>query len=650
MMTRILSVLALTVALVPAAVAAPTTYYVSPSGNDSSPGSSNQPWRTIDRVNAGTFNGGDRIFFLGGQSFPGTLRLSAARVRTVANAPLLIGSYGAGRATISSGTETGATITGIGGVRISNIDFAGSSAAAGIHSSSGIVITNNGTKVSGITIDHSDIGGYGFAGIYMTGADRDSGFDQTTLEYLQVHDSSYAGIVAIGDAVGTFRNTTVQHNEIYRITGYKTAYGTGVDQSGSGIILNGLLSAVVADNRIHDNGLDGGSPYAIAIASARTVAVQENESYLNHTSSTSGGGGIDFGGTITEGRISYNYSHQNEGPAVRVCACALISASTLDVGVRYNISENDGGANAQPSILFSGGGQPADQVEIFNNTIFRKGPNGSAIGVQNGGGARVRFVNNLTITDNNVAAVEIGDQSSFGSLTFSNNAYFAPSGAPLFRANACSFCDPATSGTTYSGVAAWSAATGQEAGNSAVTGSDPAMYDPGHGGTLNPRRLSDLNAYRLFPQSTLVDRGANLATLGIDSGGRDFYGYMVPSATGYDIGAHELTLVAVAPTLEPIADQVVSVGETRSIEVIAHDPDGDSLLTLTLSSPTPDVRLVDAAHGRGTIIVSPSHAYATSIRATLTARDASGEEVSRTFEIHVTSSGDTSRPRAFRPH
>src|SRR5688500_6573423 len=49
-----------------------TTYYVSPTGNDSNAGtSSSKPWKTLQRVNAQNFSPGTSILFQGGKTFTG---------------------------------------------------------------------------------------------------------------------------------------------------------------------------------------------------------------------------------------------------------------------------------------------------------------------------------------------------------------------------------------------------------------------------------------------------------------------------------------------------------------------------------------------------------------------------------------------------
>ena len=89
-----------------AVIASGVTYYVSVSGNNSNAGTSPaQAWRTIGKVNEKTFAAGDRILFQGASVFSGTLSFTAADQGTAA-APIIVGSYGVGRAIINGGNGT----------------------------------------------------------------------------------------------------------------------------------------------------------------------------------------------------------------------------------------------------------------------------------------------------------------------------------------------------------------------------------------------------------------------------------------------------------------------------------------------------------------------------------------------------------------
>ncbi|MCK5692301.1 MAG: hypothetical protein KAI08_05615, partial [Bacteroidales bacterium] len=54
------------------------TYYISEDGDDSNTGlSEGRAWQSIEKVNEQDFAPGDRILFRGGDTFQGTLSLSA---------------------------------------------------------------------------------------------------------------------------------------------------------------------------------------------------------------------------------------------------------------------------------------------------------------------------------------------------------------------------------------------------------------------------------------------------------------------------------------------------------------------------------------------------------------------------------------------
>jgi uncharacterized repeat protein (TIGR02059 family) len=87
-------------------IASATDYYISSSGNDSNNGlSSSTPWKTITKVNSSfsTLKPGDRILFKKGDTFYGTLIITASG--SAAN-PITIGAYGTGNNPIITGFTT----------------------------------------------------------------------------------------------------------------------------------------------------------------------------------------------------------------------------------------------------------------------------------------------------------------------------------------------------------------------------------------------------------------------------------------------------------------------------------------------------------------------------------------------------------------
>src|SRR5688572_11360193 len=95
-----------------------STYYVSPSGSDSASGSSeSSAWKSVSRVNSAKLNDGDKVLFKGGSTFSGSLSIGSSESSSPSN-PITFGSYGSGRATISSGGSNGIHVEKASGVRI----------------------------------------------------------------------------------------------------------------------------------------------------------------------------------------------------------------------------------------------------------------------------------------------------------------------------------------------------------------------------------------------------------------------------------------------------------------------------------------------------------------------------------------------------
>jgi hypothetical protein len=86
-------------------------------------------------------------------------------------------------------------------------------------------------------------------------------------------------------------------------------------------------------------------------------------------------------------------------------------------------------------------------------------------------------------------------------------------------------------------------AAGQERLRAEAVGytGDPGLVSPGRGGTTaNPRKLDELNAYKLIPTSPLIGRGLDLTqAFGENVGRKDYYGTAVPSGAHFEIGAYE---------------------------------------------------------------------------------------------------------------
>src|SRR6187549_3663272 len=82
-------------------------YYVSASGSDSNDGAAPQAaWRSPAKINTIDFNPGDSLFFEGGNTFTGTIKLGSEDNGSK-DKPVVFTSYGRGRATINAGDGDG---------------------------------------------------------------------------------------------------------------------------------------------------------------------------------------------------------------------------------------------------------------------------------------------------------------------------------------------------------------------------------------------------------------------------------------------------------------------------------------------------------------------------------------------------------------
>jgi hypothetical protein len=86
------------------------TYYVSPEGRDSNRGSSPaHPWRTVARVDRAHLVAGDHVLFQGGSTFSDNTLMPGLGFEDsgASRDPIVFGSYGSGKATLTRGVWLG---------------------------------------------------------------------------------------------------------------------------------------------------------------------------------------------------------------------------------------------------------------------------------------------------------------------------------------------------------------------------------------------------------------------------------------------------------------------------------------------------------------------------------------------------------------
>lgn len=138
------------------------TVYVDRNGNDANPGTAERPVRSLEALGRRVWGAGDAVYFRGGETFAGLLKLpgggSSAR-------PVVVGSYGNGRATIDSVGGTLFFGYNQGGFQFQNLNLKSSRAG---ESSAGILFYSDspvGARYPGVTVENCDLRGFTGAAI-----------------------------------------------------------------------------------------------------------------------------------------------------------------------------------------------------------------------------------------------------------------------------------------------------------------------------------------------------------------------------------------------------------------------------------------------------------------------------------------------------
>ena len=531
-----------------------TTFFVSPSGDDSNPGTEAKPWRTLRRVNQARLSAGDQVLFEGGRTFDGNLTVGE-HSNSNPDKPIVMGSYGQGRATIRAGQGTGILVQNVGGVIVRALELVGD----GLSSNQGfgveIVNQRGAQRLDRVWLESLEASGFRWAGIYVGGVPDLPGLGPSTepsrpgrygfrnvkISRCVAHDNMYYGIYVSGPWT---RHSSGYANENVSITDCIARDNPGdptykKNHSGNGILLDDTDRGLIEHSTAYQNGAANGSleggPVGIWADESNSVTIQFCESYDNRTGGLADGGGFDLDGGVTNSIVQYNYSHGNDGAGYLVWNYGG-AVHPLDHNViRYNISVNDGRKHHYGGVFIGTSGGPLHGVEVYNNTVFMtSSQTAQPVVVWAGGGepnTGIHFRNNLLISDADVPLVEVAPNQP--DVLFLGNAYWARRGrfAVAWR------------GKTYDDLGAWQAASGQERLRGASTGRviESGVSAVGASETMAGKKsLSELTSYRLLPGSPLIDAGLDLpAEFGLDVGTQDFWGTPIPQGERFDIGACE---------------------------------------------------------------------------------------------------------------
>lgn len=508
------------------------TFYLSPQGDDSGDGRTPRTaWRTLRQADRMRFKPGDRLRLKGGATFHGTLSIGQGDAGN-ARKPVVIESYGTGRAVITADGTRGIEVHNTSGIGIRDLIITGDAAAYRSHE--GIVFTSDlpgSRKLPYIRVSGVEVNGFR-NGIRLHGGAQASGFRDVKIHDCTLHGNQDAGLVADGppfdeDAPAwAHEGVAVSKVAAYKNVGDPRASGRN---TGSGIVLGSVRHGLVERSVAHDNGEFSSpdaaeGPEGIWTYDSTQMMFQKNVSYGNHTGSEVDGGGFGLDNNVSHSVMQYNLAHGNDGAGFLIYSAVPNDAQT-DNTVRYNISHDDSRKLQDYGGIVAFGSRVTN-LSIYQNTVLTRanGPvRAPALRLMSSLGA-VTVRNNVFVTDG-PPVVAAHSAFALSEVLLQGNDYHSPQGLNLQWGD-----------LWYTDLDTWRRATYQETLGSQPLGSD---RDP----CLTPVPLStagpNLNGTgptrgALASQCARALTGAavDLRALGLDPGPVDYFGTPLSGSPG----------------------------------------------------------------------------------------------------------------------
>ncbi|MET9516847.1 right-handed parallel beta-helix repeat-containing protein [Streptomyces sp. NPDC002994] len=497
-----------------------TTYYISPDGDDRSAGTSpGEAWRSLARAERTALEAGDKLLLKGGALFAGSLTVGEGEAGN-AERPVVIGSYGGGRATVAATDSPGVSIYNTAGVEIHDLKVTGKGSSfvrdGGINLFSDLP---GSKKLDHVAVSEVDISGFR-AGIAVGGADGSTGFKNVRVSQAKLHDNKDVGLLTYGPDFNADRPSYAHQNiRIERVEAHHNSGDpkTTETHSGNGIVLGGVRDATVRDSSAHDNGTRASAespagPVGIWAYDATEVLLEHNTSFRNRTGTAVDGAGFGLDSNVSSSTIQYNLAFQNDGPGYYVYANKKNGAHR-DNTIRYNIA-TDNGRKLPVNGALAIHGEDIRDLDIYQNTlVMSDSPNGPGPAIRlREGQTGVTVRNNILVTDGApLITAEKGLEPRNVVLQGNNYSTAAGSWSIDWAAR------------TYPDLDAWRTATGQERADGRPSG---LSVGPCFAGGELPGIRSAEDASMIVPDCTaLAGKGLDLRALfGTDPGTVDYFG------------------------------------------------------------------------------------------------------------------------------
>ncbi|MBQ6831364.1 MAG: right-handed parallel beta-helix repeat-containing protein [Oscillospiraceae bacterium] len=479
-----------------------TTYYVDSSfGSDDNSGTSEaEPWKSLDKVNAMTFVPGDKILFKAGSVFSGNLHPAGSGEEGY---PITVDMYGSGAKPmiISDGTQNAVVcLYNQPYWEINNLDISGGNHQAVKY---GILVkAEDCGKLSHIYIRNNevhhvagDLTNKVNGGIFLTvaGTQVKTWYDHVRVENNTVRHVNRTGITL--DAYQSWEDKRIAEDQpgTWVPSTDVIIRGNFLDDiGGDGVVMKNCDGGIVEYNTAKNcNARSDEANVAIWVFNSNNCVMQYNEAYGTRWSQD--GEGFDVDSFCENTTVQYNYSHDNEGGFIMVCApgedSGMSGFYTKDTVVRYNISQND----SRVGVMYSGN---ISNTQVYNNTIY--------VGEE---------------LDTNIVEVYEWGAIPTGSSFYNNLIYNLGTGG----------YETYSTTIDYSNNLMYGNHPDSEPADSGKITEDPMLVAPGSGET----GISSLDGYMLMEGSPAIGAGKAIE----NAGDKDYFGFAV-NAEAPNIGAY----------------------------------------------------------------------------------------------------------------
>ncbi|MBD2866970.1 galactose-binding domain-containing protein [Paenibacillus arenilitoris] len=491
----VIAVMAAGIGPMGAQAATGTTYYVDDvDGNDANAGTSPAAaWKSLEQLNATTFQPGDAILFKAGGVWSGQLH---AKGSGADGSPITIDKYGDGPKPLLNGGGVDATIyfNNQEYWEVRNLEITNYEAEAG---------QRRGIHVTGVSNGWSN---------------PEKVFRHFVFEYLDIHsvkgsvanDYAHNGGIVVWDPSWNFivSDVIIRNNKIYSLDSVGIYLNGATSAHSSNLqVVNNTIYDIAADGAVLLNTTDGliennvvydthkrASGYHVPLWTwgTRNAVIQYNEVFNTHPGGDAMAIDSDYNseGTV----IQYNYSHRNAGGFSLVVNDGTNASNfNTDTVIRYNISQND----YHGVFNFVG---PTEHTLVYNNTVYIPEYSNTKVVDNlnwNGWSADYHFYNNLLV-NHGTGGYNFGSSTNY---TFDRNLFHGNHPADVLTMDA----------------------------NKVVA--DPMLASPGSAAIGR----STTAGYQLLQGSPAIGAGRIVAS----NGGLDFWGNPVSANTAPNIGAYE---------------------------------------------------------------------------------------------------------------